>query len=244
MMIRWPLALLVLCVAAPPCLASAQDPPPSPTAADTADDGPPTPSPLMLEVSLGPVGIAGGGAVRPGLGLFIGAGWFGRSGTGGWRLGITGSGANIGGAMPAAATEGLVRTRNTTAITAERVRRWQRPGWAATLAAGAGIGNQNADLARDRARPDARTSVNGWAPAASLATDLAYTVPSTSPGVLVAPLDLTVGLRVTTLLGAPRVADVVPATGAVPAPRGLTTMIALTVGVRFGALGDLFAMLP
>lgn len=234
--------LLAACSATFATAAAAQDTPPVP--ADTTDDGPPVPSPLMLELSLGPVGIAGGGAMRSGLGLFVGAGWFGRDGRGGWRVGLTGSGADIGGPLPADVNRGLVRTRNTTAITAERVRRWHRPGRAATVSLGAGLGNQNADLERDRARPDARASVNGWAPAVSAATDVAFSVPATAPGVQVAPLDLTIGLRATALVGAPRVSDVVPVSGPVIAPRGIATMVALTIGVRFGALGEFFALLP
>jgi hypothetical protein len=234
------LAIAVWLLAVPAPLV-AQTPPPDPAPADTTP-APPVPSPALLEVLLGPAALSGGGAARPGLALFIGAGWFGRDGTGGWRVGLTGSGAEIGGPWPSDVGQGLVRTRNTTAITAERVRRWHRPGRAMTLGIGVGAGNQNADLARDRARPEARQAVNGWAPAVSAAADVAYTVPATARGVLVAPLDLTVGVRVTSLLGAPRVGDLVPASGSVAAPRGVATMVLLTVGVRFGVFGELFGI--
>ena len=223
-----------------PMMLAAQTPaPPEPDTAIAA----PVPSPVMLELALGPVGIAGGGARQPGFGLFIGAGWYGSDGNGGWRAGLTGSGANIGGPLPTAVTQGLVRTRNTMAITAERVRRWHRPGRAMTFGLGLGAGLQNADVERNRAQPTARESIYGWAPAVSAAADVAFTVPANAPGVLVAPLDLAVGVRLTTLVGAPRVADVVPVSGAVPAPRGVATMLMVTVGMRFGVLGEIFSLL-
>ena len=213
------------------------------TRALAAQESAPTPleTPLLAEFAVGPAIVGGGPWAPSASGIVLSLVWVGFQQEKGYRLALAASRADINDPLPVSPTEGLVRARNASTLTLERIR-IRKPGpWVIVTGIGAGLGSLGYDF--DNTRNDSTTRsdpVEGWTAALTASADVAWRVPIPRLIGQASPLDLFISARSALLLGVRRVGDDIPGSGPVPSTRGLAHMQLLAIGMRIGLLSDWF----